>query len=229
MLHAVGIESEVAWDGSTPGSCWTRAADESAARVQLQRYERENPPRRRARAAGAAARRRPGSARSATQRSCCWSRYLAGRRAFAADWLSAGGLAPRPRARANSGAPSRPSRCTSTSPTCWATSASACSSAGWPASCSGPASPGPAALAAAAAANLLNAFVQPASHLSVGASTAVFATLGLLSAYAWRRRAGAGRPLGVSLGPAGRGRVPARLHGRRRRKHRRARAPDRVS
>jgi membrane associated rhomboid family serine protease len=43
-------------------------------------------------------------------------------------------------------------------------------------------------LAAASAANLLNAFVQPASHSSVGASTAVFATLGLLAAYSWRRR-----------------------------------------
>ena len=47
-------------------------------------------------------------------------------------------------------------------------------------------------LAAAAAANLLNAFIQPVTHSSVGASTAVFATLGLLSAYAWRKRAGQG-------------------------------------
>jgi MYXO-CTERM domain-containing protein len=30
--------------------------------------------------------------------------------------------------------------------------------------------------------------LQPAAHSSVGASTAVFATLGLLAAYAWRRR-----------------------------------------
>jgi membrane associated rhomboid family serine protease len=47
-------------------------------------------------------------------------------------------------------------------------------------------------LAAAATANLLNAFIQPVTHSSVGASTAVFATLGLLSAYAWRKRAGQG-------------------------------------
>jgi membrane associated rhomboid family serine protease len=46
-------------------------------------------------------------------------------------------------------------------------------------------------LAAAAAANLLNAFVQPDTHLSVGASTAVFATLGLLAGYEWRRRSAA--------------------------------------
>jgi membrane associated rhomboid family serine protease len=52
--------------------------------------------------------------------------------------------------------------------------------------------PGVAALGvliAATGANLLDAFVQPTSHVSAGASTAVFATLGLLSAYAWRRRA----------------------------------------
>ena len=45
-------------------------------------------------------------------------------------------------------------------------------------------------LAAAASANLLNAWLQPEVHSSVGASTAVFATLGLLAAYAWRRRSG---------------------------------------
>ncbi len=47
-------------------------------------------------------------------------------------------------------------------------------------------------LAAAGAANFVNAFIQPATHFSVGASTAVFATLGLLAAYAWRRRRGSG-------------------------------------
>ena len=78
------------------------------------------------------------------------------------------------------------------------------------------------------AANLLNAFIQPATHSSVGASTAVFATLGLLAAYAWRRRARPGRSLGLPLGTAGRRRDPARLHRRRRRAHGRARAPDGV-
>lgn len=38
--------------------------------------------------------------------------------------------------------------------------------------------------------NLLNAGVRPAAHSSIGASTAVFAGLGLLAALAWRRRAG---------------------------------------
>ena len=36
--------------------------------------------------------------------------------------------------------------------------------------------------------NAINAMVQPAYHTAVGASTAVFAALGLLSAYTWRRR-----------------------------------------
>jgi membrane associated rhomboid family serine protease len=41
---------------------------------------------------------------------------------------------------------------------------------------------------AGALGNALNAFVQAPSHASVGASTAVFATLGILAAYSWTRR-----------------------------------------
>jgi membrane associated rhomboid family serine protease len=40
----------------------------------------------------------------------------------------------------------------------------------------------------AAGANLLEALLGPASHLSVGASTAVFTALGLLAAHSWSRR-----------------------------------------
>jgi membrane associated rhomboid family serine protease len=47
-------------------------------------------------------------------------------------------------------------------------------------------------LLAAAAANYANSWIQPESHSSVGASTAVFAALGLLAAYAWRRRSAEG-------------------------------------
>jgi membrane associated rhomboid family serine protease len=43
-------------------------------------------------------------------------------------------------------------------------------------------------LVGAAAANLLEALLGPASHRSVGASTAVFAALGLLAAHSWRLR-----------------------------------------
>lgn len=37
--------------------------------------------------------------------------------------------------------------------------------------------------------NALNALVQPPGHLAIGASTAVFAALGILAAYTWRRGA----------------------------------------
>jgi rhomboid protease GluP len=44
-----------------------------------------------------------------------------------------------------------------------------------------------AILAAGTVANALNAVVQSPAHRSIGASTAVFAALGLLTAYTWRR------------------------------------------
>jgi len=44
-----------------------------------------------------------------------------------------------------------------------------------------------AILVSGAAGNLLNALVQPGEHRSIGASTAVFGALGLLTAHAWRR------------------------------------------
>jgi len=43
-------------------------------------------------------------------------------------------------------------------------------------------------LFAGALGNALNAFVQAPGHTSIGASTAVFATVGILAAYAWKRR-----------------------------------------
>lgn len=43
-------------------------------------------------------------------------------------------------------------------------------------------------LLAGALGNALNAFVQAPGHTSIGASTAVFATVGILSAYTWNRR-----------------------------------------
>jgi rhomboid protease GluP len=43
-------------------------------------------------------------------------------------------------------------------------------------------------LAAGAVGNLFDALLMPATHRVIGASTAVFATLGLLGAYSWRRR-----------------------------------------
>lgn len=43
-------------------------------------------------------------------------------------------------------------------------------------------------LAAGTMGNLLNAWMRPGAHTSVGASTAVFAALGLVAALAWKRR-----------------------------------------
>lgn len=50
-----------------------------------------------------------------------------------------------------------------------------------------------ATLATGALGNLLNAWIQPADHGSIGASTAVFGALGVQVAYEWRRRHDAGR------------------------------------
>jgi len=43
-------------------------------------------------------------------------------------------------------------------------------------------------LLAGALGNALNAFIQAPGHTSIGASTAVFATVGILAAYTWKRR-----------------------------------------
>jgi len=44
-----------------------------------------------------------------------------------------------------------------------------------------------AILAGGAAGNVVNAWIQAETHLAIGASTAVFAALGILSAFTWRR------------------------------------------
>lgn len=58
-----------------------------------------------------------------------------------------------------------------------------------------------AVLVAAAGANAINAAVQAASHRSIGASTAVFAALGLLAAYTWRRGFLRATPWRARIGP----------------------------
>lgn len=45
-------------------------------------------------------------------------------------------------------------------------------------------------LLAGALGNAINAFVQPTTHVSIGASTAVFAALGILAAHTWKGRSG---------------------------------------
>lgn len=190
VLHAVGIESEISWDGDA-WLLWTRAEDEAAARLQLQRYEHENPPRRRIAVA------EPLHAR-AWVGSACYAAvilavaWLAGHNALAADWLGAGGLDTRAFRDGESWR-------AVTAVTLHFDVAHLLGNLGfgmffgWLAGqLLGPGVAWSGALAAAVAANALNASVQPASHFSAGASTAVFALLGLLSAYAWRRRADAG-------------------------------------
>ena len=104
-----------------------------------------------------------------------------------------------------------------------------------------------AVLLAAGGANVLNAWAQGPAHRSIGASTAVFAALGLLVAYTWAARLPAYTPWRARIAPivAGLGllaftgtagentrsrRAPVRFHRRRsaRRRHRGARA-DRVA
>lgn len=51
------------------------------------------------------------------------------------------------------------------------------------------------------AGNVVNAWIQPASHLAIGASTSVFAALGLLSAFTWRRGYWHNTPWKVRIAP----------------------------
>ncbi|MEJ2514516.1 MAG: rhomboid family intramembrane serine protease [Gammaproteobacteria bacterium] len=56
-------------------------------------------------------------------------------------------------------------------------------------------------LAGGAAGNILNVAVMGKSHLAVGASTAVFAALGLLATWVWAGRRGSREPWGYRWGP----------------------------
>jgi len=186
VLHAVGIESRVAW----LGRAWVlvvSAAQFDAAVAQLATYEAENPPRRRPAAPeplhdGA----RLGSAAYAAV--ILWVGYLAGGLALQSDWLEAGALIAGP---TRSGEFWR----AITALTLHLDIGHLLANLGFgvvfgllAGQLLGPGVAWATVLVAASTANLLNAFVQPASHVSVGASTAVFATLGMLAAYSWRRR-----------------------------------------
>jgi rhomboid protease GluP len=186
VLHAVGIPSQVAW----LGRAWTLlvpAQSQPAALAQLAQYARENPPRRRPTApeplhGGAWL----GSAAYAAV--ILWVAYLAGGLALDTDWLDAGGLAV---SATRGGEYWR----AVTALTLHLDIGHLLANLGFgimfgllAGQLLGPGVAWATVLCAASAANLLNAFVLPASHWSVGASTAVFATLGLLAAYSWRRR-----------------------------------------
>lgn len=190
VLHAVGIASQVVWLGRS-WALTVPAAQLDAAIAQLAHYERENPPRRGAHPADPLhAGAWMGSATYAVV--LLLVGYLAGGRAFGADWLGAGALLTEP---TRSGEFWR----AVTALTLHLDVGHLLANLGFGAvfgllagQLLGPGIAWATVLAAASAANLLNACVQPATHSSVGASTAVFATLGLLAAYAWRRRRGAG-------------------------------------
>ena len=187
VLHAVGIGSQVAFTGRH-WSLFVDAGDTPAAATHLVRYEHENPPRRRfIRPEGTHAWAWVGAAAYAT--ALLAVAYLAGHRAFAANWLEQGAVAT---AAVRSGEWWR----TVTALTLHFDVAHLLANLGFGAAFLWLASqllgPGVAlagVVAAASLANLVNAVLQPLDHVSAGASTAVFATLGLLSAYAWRRRA----------------------------------------
>jgi membrane associated rhomboid family serine protease len=191
VLHAVGIFSQVVDEG-VAWALLVSGRDATVAVAQLRRYDRENPPRRRtlvppALHAGAWV----GSALYAAV--LVLVAWLAGQKAFATDWLDAGALVT-PAVR-DGGEFWRPI----TALTLHFDVAHLLGNLGFGAffgwlagQLLGPGIAWSGAVAAAAAANLLNASVQPADHVSAGASTAVFAMLGLMSAFAWRRRAAEG-------------------------------------
>jgi rhomboid protease GluP len=189
VLHAVGVESHVAPDGAG-WALLVQAADAAAAAAQIRRYDLENPPR--PRPVGAEPTEH-GAGYGALAYACVvlLVAYLAGRGALGADWLQAGALSGR---AIHGGEPWR----ALTALTLHLDVAHLLSNLGFgvvfgllAGQILGPGVAWLTILTAAAAANLVDAATAPATHVSVGASTAVFATLGLLAAYEWRRRAGA--------------------------------------
>lgn len=186
VLHAVGIPSQVVW----LGRAWALvvpAAQRNAALRHLEQYERENPPRRRP-AAAEPLHRGAWLGSAAYAAVLLLVGYLAGGLAFNADWLDTGALVAGP---TRAGEFWR----AVTALTLHLDVGHLLANLGFgtvfgllAGQLLGPGVAWATVLAAASAANLLNAFVQPAAHSSVGASTAVFATLGLLAAYSWHRR-----------------------------------------
>lgn len=191
MLHAVGIGSQVVPNGEL-WSVVVLPETAAAAVSHLRGYDRENPPKRRV------------LARPEQMHPHAWLgpatyvfvmllvAWLAGHRTFGDNWLAAGALDTR---AFRAGELWR----AVTALTLHFDVAHLLSNLGfgaffgWLASqLLGPGVAFGGAVAAATIANALNGSIQPASHVSAGASTMVFAMLGLLAAYAWRRRADSG-------------------------------------
>ncbi len=190
MLHAVGIESQVLPNG--PGwGVFVLPGAAPAARSQLRTYERENPPRRRV-------------LQPEGTHPLAWAgalvyvivlllvAWLAGHKAWATDWLDAGALVT---TAVRDGEAWRALTALTLHFDVGHLLGNLGFGAffGWlAAQLLGPGVAFGSGVAAAGAANLVNAWIQPANHVSAGASTAVFALLGLLATYAWRRRADQG-------------------------------------
>ncbi|HET7202828.1 MAG TPA: rhomboid family intramembrane serine protease [Steroidobacteraceae bacterium] len=190
MLHAVGIESQVLTNGSH-WSLFVAPTVVDAAIRQLRTYERENPPRRRMlQPEGTDPRAWAGPLGYAlVVLAVAW---CAGHKAWAMDWFDAGVLDT---AAFRAGETWR----AVTALTLHFDVAHLIGNLGFgalfgwlAAQLLGPGIAFGAGTLAAAVANALNASFQPAEHVSAGASTVVFALLGLLAAYAWRRRADQG-------------------------------------
>jgi membrane associated rhomboid family serine protease len=191
MLHAVGIGSQVVPNGER-WSLVVLPPSVTAALAHLRGYERENPRRRRVLARPEQMHPRAWLGPLSYVVVMVTVAWLAGHRAFDNHWLDAGTLQT---LAVRGGEVWR----TITAVTLHVDVAHLLSNLGcgaffgWLASqLLGPGVAMGGALAAAVLANAINAMIQPEQHVSAGASTMVFSLLGLLAAYAWRRRADSG-------------------------------------
>jgi membrane associated rhomboid family serine protease len=188
MLHAVGIGSQVLPQGRE----WTLIVGAQAAQAalaHLRRYEFENPPRRRRGGTPLVLHPRAWTGPLLYALFMVGVAWLAGAKAGGFDWLGSGILDTA--AVRQQGEWWR----AVTAVTLHLDVAHLLANLGFgaffgwlAAQLLGPGVAFGTAFGAASIANLLNASFQPLQHLSAGASTMVFALLGLLAAYAWKRR-----------------------------------------
>jgi membrane associated rhomboid family serine protease len=185
VLQAVGIGSQLAWDGEQ----WLLLVDagiETAARAQLDRYALENPGRAPAAALRLHANAWTGSiAYALVLLGVGWA---AGRHAGGFSWWEAGAL--------DAGAVRDGEWWRAvTALTLHVDIAHLVGNIGFGAvfgyltsQLLGPGVAWGSILASAVLANLATGWIAPRDHVSIGASTAVFAALGLLASFSWRSR-----------------------------------------
>jgi rhomboid protease GluP len=186
VLQSVGIGSQLVFAGGR-WHLFVDAEDASFARQQLDRYERENPPRP-IPPTPAAMQPHAGLGSLAYLMVLVLVGYLAGVSAFDLDWFDAGAL--------RAGDVQRGELWRSvTALTLHLDVAHLVANLGFgmlfgyfAGQLLGPGVAWTSILCTAVVANLLTALMQTPVHSSAGASTAVFATLGLLAAYGWRQR-----------------------------------------